>query len=564
MKKTIVFFLAIAMQLNALTMNVAANSVVSYDKDTSIVNIRGSIEEKNKRITVEILKPGVTSNDLKNVSAEQMSQYIYTARQIVTDADGVFGMEFKMEEATADYIVRIKSDKIEEITLKYVNSEEYKTALNKINAPDATAKQILEVIEEFYTSLGMSQKYFSQLLPEDKLAVAEEVLAYRNNLVTDKFEDYKELDKAYNTAVVIKSINSLKENGIDGTDILDEYADIFGLKETKVWSIYEQLEPSEKKDIAAKMSSGEDIETAQDLKNSFVEYTVLNKIQNADTYTIIYDLINENSDVLNVNLAAYNQLSEINKALVMQKIVGQSYTSASQLSQAIATSIAGFTQYSVAGGGGGGSTGGGSGSKNTSSAITIAVAEPAVKQTENEPFSDIGSYAWAKESIISLYSKGIVSGRDDGKFYPADAVRREEFVKMLVSGLGLNQKDINIGFIDVEENMWYAPYIFAASEAGLVKGIEDNVFGVGRNVTRQDIAVFLYRAAGFLNVELPKITTPVFDDKESISAYALDAVNALSKAGIINGNENGEFAPQKSATRAETARLIAEFLKFTD
>ena len=110
--------------------------------------------------------------------------------------------------------------------------------------------------------------------------------------------------------------------------------------------------------------------------------------------------------------------------------------------------------------------------------------------------------------------------------------------------------------------MWYAPYISAAARSGLVMGIDGDIFGVGQKVTRQDIAVFLYRVVDYLNIDLPTIKKPELKDKGDVSEYALDAVTALAEAGIINGNENGEFAPKNSATRAETARLISEFLKF--
>ena len=54
---------------------------------------------------------------------------------------------------------------------------------------------------------------------------------------------------------------------------------------------------------------------------------------------------------------------------------------------------------------------------------------------------------WAEESIISLFDKGIVSGKEQGKFYPMDFVKREEFVKMIAVYLGADRlKDFSILF----------------------------------------------------------------------------------------------------------------------
>ena len=47
-------------------------------------------------------------------------------------------------------------------------------------------------------------------------------------------------------------------------------------------------------------------------------------------------------------------------------------------------------------------------------------------------------------------------------------------------------------FSDVERNAWYAPYIAAAQKNGFISGVGDGMFGVGRNITRQDMAKILY------------------------------------------------------------------------
>jgi hypothetical protein len=50
-------------------------------------------------------------------------------------------------------------------------------------------------------------------------------------------------------------------------------------------------------------------------------------------------------------------------------------------------------------------------------------------------------------------------------------------------------------------------------------------------------------------------------DAEHIGFWTKDAVNTLTKAGLIKGMEDHRFAPKKSATRAEVAALIARFAR---
>ena len=82
---------------------------------------------------------------------------------------------------------------------------------------------------------------------------------------------------------------------------------------------------------------------------------------------------------------------------------------------------------------------------------------------------------------------------------------------------------------------------------------------IGHLITRQDIAVMLYRAAEKLKEGFLTEGTLAFEDKESIAQYAAEAVASLSEKGIINGI-NGRFMPTENATRAQMAKMLAAFV----
>jgi hypothetical protein len=121
-----------------------------------------------------------------------------------------------------------------------------------------------------------------------------------------------------------------------------------------------------------------------------------------------------------------------------------------------------------------------------------------------------------------------------------------------------DEKGEGVTFSDVDKGAWYHDSVAVAVNKGIVSGISEMSFGAGMNITRQDMAVILYRiAAGRFTV---KDTEKKFDDDSMISDYAKEAVYALRDAGIINGVSDSEFAPNKNATRAETAVMLYRFM----
>lgn len=99
---------------------------------------------------------------------------------------------------------------------------------------------------------------------------------------------------------------------------------------------------------------------------------------------------------------------------------------------------------------------------------------------------------------------------------------------------------------------------------GLVNGYDDGRFGVGEQITRQDMAVMAYRAVGLAGKQLSETAeAEAFRDNEEIDGYAAEAVDVLQRAGVISGMEDGSFAPTKTASRAQAAKIIVGILEKT-
>ena len=214
--------------------------------------------------------------------------------------------------------------------------------------------------------------------------------------------------------------------------------------------------------------------------------------------------------------------------------------------------------------GGGGGAAGGVGGTGTSTVPGFAVtdvpkAEEEVTVTpEENVFADMDENHWAYENVKKLKELGIVNGDEKGNFNPSSNVTREQFLKMLVEVLGITPVYSKTSFADVDGNAWYASYVSAGTDAGIINGITSETFGVGSEISRQDMAVMILRVLNMKNVET-SVSDSGFKDDTSISDYAKDAVYTVRSAGIIEGYE-GMFNPKNSLTRAEAATVIIKLL----
>lgn len=176
-------------------------------------------------------------------------------------------------------------------------------------------------------------------------------------------------------------------------------------------------------------------------------------------------------------------------------------------------------------------------------------------------FNDIAAFPWAKVAIEGLAAKGIVQGVSQGSYAPAGQVTRAQFVHMLVQALELKGNNTGSKLTDVKEGAWYYDSVSIAEQLGIVKGKPNGTFGINEQISREDMAVMLYRA-----LEQTALLTGVngngtpFADQAAIADYAKEAVAAIKQLGIISGTGNGSFAPKANATRAEAAVIIGNTL----
>ncbi|WP_239618169.1 S-layer homology domain-containing protein [Cohnella mopanensis] len=173
-------------------------------------------------------------------------------------------------------------------------------------------------------------------------------------------------------------------------------------------------------------------------------------------------------------------------------------------------------------------------------------------------FPDLSKH-WSKESAERLAAKGIVEGRGNGNFDPESTITRAEVSALLVRALGLIDSTDVSPFRDIKGE-WYSSPVATAYHAGLIKGNDNGNFRPNDGVTREELAVMLYRAALYTGSELKPGTAVTSANLNSVSPWANDAVRFSLQYGILTGDKLDELNPGGKATRAETAQMLLRML----
>ncbi len=183
-------------------------------------------------------------------------------------------------------------------------------------------------------------------------------------------------------------------------------------------------------------------------------------------------------------------------------------------------------------------------------------------EAEETVFSDTKNH-WSKSDVSYVVQKSLISAKG-GYFDPDAYMTRAMFAAVLgriyESKTGALEKYENAPvFTDVDYRLWYGKYVKWASGAGVINGRGNSRFDPDALVTREEMAVMLFRFAKAVPVD----KKAEFSDFDEISSWAKDAVAYCAANGYINGDNNKCILPKAYATRAEVSALAARYMKAT-
>ena len=111
-------------------------------------------------------------------------------------------------------------------------------------------------------------------------------------------------------------------------------------------------------------------------------------------------------------------------------------------------------------------------------------------------FSDVSADKWYNNAVSTLSHMGVIGGYADGTFRPDAPISRAEFAKIAVSFTQNNGSATYNYFTDVKTTDWFAPYVTAAKDAGLIEGYSDGSFKPESKITRAEACAIVNRTLG--------------------------------------------------------------------
>ena len=162
-----------------------------------------------------------------------------------------------------------------------------------------------------------------------------------------------------------------------------------------------------------------------------------------------------------------------------------------------------------------------------------------------------------------------MNGSSASTFSPSVKTSRAMIVQMLYNLEGRPAVDkSNNPFTDVDSGAWYADAVLWAYQNGVTTGTSATTFSPDALVTREQVAVFLYRyQKDYKKAEMGEgADLSAFPDSDKISPYTgfAEAMAWANANGIIGGKKNGSdvtLSPLDQAMRSEVAKMFVSFDK---
>ena len=196
------------------------------------------------------------------------------------------------------------------------------------------------------------------------------------------------------------------------------------------------------------------------------------------------------------------------------------------------------------------------------SRVTVEATFAEIVEEDAIPFRDVDTDDWFYDAVVYAYDTGLMSGVSDREFAPNSTLTRAMVAQMLWALEDKPQVNYLMAYDDVDSGAWFGEAVRWASSEGLMSGYSDTAFGPNDPVTREQLALILYNYARDKGYDVDGgRTLGSYLDADSVSVWAVSALEWAVDAGLISGRGEGLLAPSGTATRAEVAQIFMNFLE---
>lgn len=171
------------------------------------------------------------------------------------------------------------------------------------------------------------------------------------------------------------------------------------------------------------------------------------------------------------------------------------------------------------------------------------------------PYADVAANQWFYAAVQYVSENNLMNGVAENAFGPDIHTTRGMLVTILHRMEGEPQAGEH-SFTDVAEDKYYADAVAWAAENDIVNGYSDTVFAPEKAMSREEMAVVLYRYAQYKGWDVSaQGDLSRYADSESVSAWSTEAMTWAVGAKVMDGMD-GRLAPQGDALRSQTATVL--------
>ena len=195
--------------------------------------------------------------------------------------------------------------------------------------------------------------------------------------------------------------------------------------------------------------------------------------------------------------------------------------------------------------------------------VTISVTF-AKKPVEPLPFVDVAAEEWYGDAVATVYAQGLMMGTAEDTFAPELVATRGMVVSILHRLAGSPTVSAEV-FEDVTADDWYGQAVAWAASEGIASGTSAETFSPNAAVTREQLAALLCNFAAQQGMDTTaRSDLSSFDDAETVSDWAQDAVSWAHAEGLLAGTSATTLSPQGEATRAQLAAMLVRFSDYLE
>lgn len=195
--------------------------------------------------------------------------------------------------------------------------------------------------------------------------------------------------------------------------------------------------------------------------------------------------------------------------------------------------------------------------------VTISVTF-AKKPVEPLPFVDVAAEDWYGDAVAEVYARGLMTGTAEDTFAPELAATRGMVVSILHRLAGSPTVNAEV-FADVAIDDWYGQAVAWAANEGIASGTNAETFSPNAAVTREQLAALFCNFAAHQGMDTTaRSDLSSFDDAETVSDWAQDAVSWAHAEGLLAGTSATTLSPQGEATRAQLAAMLVRFSDYLE